>query len=298
MNNKMVFAAALAASLLLTACDSKTGGNSQGNNQTGDGIIYQYTDFLDYTFDGNYKIGEASSAVAKPDTEYEQTVTTWDVTFTTKNGKEMTYPFYTTNYTSLEEQYYGNEELHNLSEFDSFVTSVMGNIATTEFVEEVASKHLDLQYDNVRGVYICPEIGDMTILAYPPIFIGGSEGNAIDKEIEIVKERVKLGSGYSIADTDLKSVCSNPDFTFTCQFVINNNLDKEKYIGIMEDIMKDFSEYVGTPMNYNFFLAESENQNWLMRKMHLMGEEVPSDKIDSGEINYSDELKKAILERH
>ena len=97
---------------------------------------------------------------------------------------------------------------------------------------------------------------------------------------------------------DLKNVCTNSDFIFTCQFVINKDLDKAKYSEIMENMMKDLKEYTGTPQNFNFFLAESENSEWIMRTMHFKGEEIPSDKIDSGEIVYADEVMNAILANH
>ena len=228
--------------MLLTACNSKTGDNSQENNNTGDGIIYQYTDFLDYTFDGNYTIAEPSTSKTQAGTEYEQTVTNWEVTYKDKSGEESKLYYRATDYIAADEPIYMNKENHDLSEFDSFVVSTMGDIVKTEFVENIASKYMDLQYDEIRGVYICQDIGDLTILCYPPVYVGAVEGELFDKSCEIAQKRVTVGSGYKIADSDLKSICSNDEFTFTCQFVINQGLDKDKYIGIMENMMKDFEE--------------------------------------------------------
>ncbi len=304
MNNKKKLAFVMAFSMLLTACNtsenssSQSGTASNANNQTGDGIIYEYKDFLDYTFNGNYTIAEPSSATSRPDTEYEQLVTTWDVTYTGKNGKEAKTIFRATDYISLDEEFYKSKEIHDLSEFDSFITSTMGDIVKTEFVENIASKYMELQYDNMRGVYICPDIGDLTILAYPPVFVGALEGEEFDKSCDIARKRVTTGSGYSIAESDMKSICSDDEFTFTCQFVINKGLDQVKYIDIMENMLKDFEEYVGTPMNYNFFLAESENPQWLYRDMNLLGEEVTTEQIESGEVVYAEDLKNHILSKY
>lgn len=309
MKIKMMLAAVMAASMMLTACDSNTGSSSQnsdlqssvssqGNSQSGEGIIYQYKDFLDYTFNGNYTISEGSSATSRGGTEYEQIVTTWDINYVGKNGKETKTIYRATNYIPLEQQLYKSQENHDLSEFDSFIVSTMGDIVKTEFVENIASKYMDLQYDEIRGVYICQDIGDLTILCYPPVYVGAVEGELFDKSCEIAQKRVTVGSGYKIADSDLKSICSNDEFTFTCQFVINQGLDKDKYIGIMENMMKDFEEYAGTPANYNFFLAESENPQWLMSSMHLLGNEVTTEQIQSGEVVYADDLKEHIFSKY
>ncbi len=304
MKNTMKFVAVMAASMLLTACN--TGGNStsqggtasSGNTQTGDGIIYEYKDFLDYTFGGNYTIGEPKYTTSRPDTEYEQMITTWDITYTGKNGKETKTSYRASEYIDLDVQVYGSKEIHDLSEFDSFISTAMGEIVKTEFVENIASKYIELQYDDLRGVYICPDIGDLTLLCYPPVYIGALEGEGFDKTCDIARQRLTAGSGYSVADSDLKSICSDDEFTFTCQFVINNGLDQQKYIDIMDNMMKDFEEYVGAPMNYNFFLAETENSSWLYRDMNLLGEDVSTEQIESGEVVYAEDLKNHILSKY
>ena len=307
MKKKMILAAVMAAAMLLTACDKTEVSSSQGGDissadvQTSDKAISQYKDFLDYTFNGNYKVAEPVQNVIRADTEFAQTITSRDITYYLKDGQEKVATYRTSEYANVDADYYKSEEIHDLSELDSFITLLMGDIAKNEFVEKIASKHLELEYDNIRGIYICPEIGNLSIFVYPPVFIGAyedSNSEDFDKSCEIVKERMTVGSGYSVSESDLKSLCSNKDYVFTCQFVINKNLDKEKYAEIMENIMKDFEEYVGSPQNFNFFLAEDEYSEWIMRKMHLMGEEVPSDKIDSGEIVYADELKKSIFANH
>ncbi len=298
MKIKKMFAAALAASMLLTACNSKTGDNSQENNNTGDGIIYQYTDFLDYTFDGNYTIAEPSTSKTQAGTEYEQTVTNWEVTYKDKSGEESKLYYRATDYIAADEPIYMNKENHDLSEIDSFVVAAVGERIKKEFVENIASKYMELQYDPLRGIYICPDIGDFTILCYPPVFIGSVGGEVFDKSCEITEKRLTVGSGLKVVDADIKNTCSNDEFTFTCQFVINQGLDKEKYIGIMEDMMKDFEEYTGTPMNYNFFLAESGNPQWLMKSMHLLGNQITEEQIDSGEVVYADDLKEHIFSKY
>ena len=62
--------------------------------------------------------------------------------------------------------------------------------------------------------------------------------------------------------------------------------------------MKDFEEYTGTPMNYNFFLAESGNPQWLMKSMHLLGNQITEEQIDSGEVVYADDLKEHIFSKY
>ncbi|MBR5513109.1 MAG: hypothetical protein IKV85_03860 [Ruminococcus sp.] len=304
MNNIMKVCAVMVASLLLTACNdggnstSKAGTVSDVNIQTGDGVIYEYKDFLDYTFNGKYTIGEPDVKKNRPDTEYEQIITSWDITYTGKDGNEVKTSFRSSNYITLDEQLYTSKELHDLSEFDSFITTAMGEIVKTEFVENIASKYMELQYDDLRGVYICPDIGDLTILCYPPVYIGAVEGEDFDKTCDIARQRTTAGSGYSVADSDMKSICSDDEFTFTCQFVINKDLDQEKYISIIENMQKDFEEYVGAPMNYNFFLAETENPSWLYRDMNLLGEDVSTEQIESGEVVYAEDLKNHILSKY
>lgn len=306
MKMKTILAAVMAATMLITATACEKGGNSNpqsenissSNTQTGEGMVYQYKDFLDYTFNGNYKISEPEQKVTREGTEYEQSLTQWDITYYLKDGQEKLATYRSSEYTDIDAQYYKSKEIHDLSEFDSFITLLLGDVAKNEFVDKIASKHLELQYDKTRGVYICPDIGDLSIYAYTPVFIGAYQGEEFEKSCEIAKERMTVGNGYVVSEADLKSLCTNSDFIFTCQFVINKDLDKEKYTEIMENIMKDFKEYVGTPQNFNFFLAETENPEWIMRTMHFKGEEVPSDKIDSGEIIYADEVKNAILANH
>ncbi len=306
MKIKKMLAAVMAATMLITAtaCDKgdstspQSGNIPTSNTQTGEGMVYEFKDFLDYTFNGSYIIGEPKEAIRNAETEYAQTITSWEITYTAKNGEEKNTKYRSSNYIDIDAQHYKSKENHDLAELDSFVTSTIGENAKNEFVEKIASKYLELQYDEIRGVYICPDIGDLSIYAYTPVFIGALEGENFDKTCEIAKERMTVGSGYSIAEYDLKNVCTNSDFIFTCQFVINKDLDKAKYSEIMENMMKDLKEYTGTPQNFNFFLAESENPEWIIRTMHFKGEEIPSDKIDSGEIVYADEVMNAILANH
>lgn len=308
MKMKMMLAAVMAASMLFTACDSNKNDNPEGNNSQGnyssqdnqkaeDEIIYKYKDFLDYTFDGNYTISDADSATSQGGTEYEQTVTTWEVVYKDKNGEDIKTTYRATNYITADEGIYTNKENHDLSEADSFVISTVGDRIKKDFIENIASKYLELQYDEIRGIYICPDIGDLSIMCYPPVFIGAVDGEFFDKSCEIAQKRVTAGSGLKVVDSDIKSICSNDEFTFTCQFVINQGLDKDKYIGIMEDMMKEFEAYTGTPMNYNFFLAESGNQQWLMKSMHLLGNEI-TEQVDSGELVYADALKEHIFSKY
>lgn len=295
--------------MMLTACSSNTGDDSQSNDsqgnyssqdntQTGEGIIYKYKDFLDYTFDGKYTINEGTPAKTQEGTEYEQTISRWAVLYNGEDGEEKKVIYRATNYIPMDEEIYKSKENHDLSEVDSFVVSAIGDRIKEEFVEKIASKYMELQYDATRGIYICPDIGDLSIICYPPVFIGSVDGEYFDKSCEITQKRITAGSGIKVVDSDIKNICTNDEFTFTCQFVINENLDKEKYIGIMENMMKDFEEIAGTPLNYNFFLAESGNSQWLMRSMHLLGNEITTEQLESGEVVYADDLKEHIFSKY
>lgn len=315
MKRKMFLTAVIAASLMLTACESKENYSTDtpdetptesvqvqepaepGNKRVEATLYPTYKDFLDFSLNGNYTITEPDWNVYHSGSEYEQEVVSWDITLNSKSGKEMQETLLSSEYLPAEEEIYGSKEVHDLSEIDSFVTLTMGHVARDEFAEKIASKYLDIEYDAISDTYITPE-GELTVLAYPPVYIGGLEESQFDKSVEIVRERLTAGTGWSISDADLASVCSSKDFTFSCKFVLDEGVDSDGYVELMENIMKDYQELVGTPQNYSFFLAQYGNENWLMRKIHIMGEEVPSDKIDSGEINASAEMKKAIVESH
>lgn len=306
MKMKTILAAVIAVSMLFTAtaCEKNGNGSLQSSNssisdtQTDGETVNNYKEFFNYTFNGNYSVAEPEYRVTRADTEYEQKLTQWDITYYLKNGQERVATYRSSEYNDIDAQYYKSKETHDLSELDSFITLLLGDVVKTEFIEKIASKYLELQYDSTRGVYICPDIGDLSLYAYTPVFIGAYEGEEFDKSCEITRERLSVGSGYVVSGADMKSICSDSDFIFTCQFVINHDLDNEKYTEIIENMMNDFKEYVGSPQNFNFFLAETETPEWIMRTMHFKGEEVPADKIDSGEFVYADEIKKSILENH
>lgn len=307
MKKRTLIAVLMAASMMLTACDKKEDNKPNGNNAavpqlSESGLsrdIYQmYKDFMDYTFKGQYTISEPETAVYHSGTEYEQEIYTRNVTFTTKNGREMTEPLISTSFIATDAEMMKTWDNQDIAEFDSFVTLTMGNIARDEFAERIVSKYItDMEYNAVSDTFITPE-AELTILSYPPVYIGGLEESQFDKSVEIVKNRLSPESGYCIADADLESICSSKDFTFSCKLILDEGVDSSKYIGIMENIIKDFEEMIGTPQNYSFFFGQVNNEEWYLRKMCMMGEEVPAEKIDSADYSFSSELKAKIVEKY
>lgn len=320
MKRKMFLTAVIAASLMLTACESKENSSTNDTSTEAsteavsdsteiqestvaledrvDGELYSaYKDFLDFTLPTAYSVSEPKWDVFQPDSEYEQGVVTWDFTFDSKNGKEMKETLISSEYIYAEVDIYTTKEIHDLSEIDSFVTLAMGHVARDEFAEKIASKYLDIEYDSFTDTFITPD-GTLTILAYPPVYIGGLDDSLFDKSVEIVRDRIAGDTGWSIKNADLASVCGSKDFTFTCRYVLNEDADSEGCVEMIENMMKDFQEIVGTPQNYSFFLAQYGNEEWLMRKMHIMGEEIPDEVIDSPEYTFATDLKNKILENY
>ncbi len=319
MKRKMFLTAVIAASLILTACESEKNSSTdtptnasteasvenaeiQENTQQVirrvEATLYpEYKEYLDYALPSGYTVSEPYWNLYQTGTEYEQEAVTWDFNMKSKNGKDMQEKLLSSECVPAEIDLYGSKEVHDLIEIDSFITLTMGHVARDEFAEKIASKYLDIEYDAISDTYITPE-GELTVLAYTPVYIGGVDESQFDKSVDIVRERITAGSGFSIADADIESICGSKDFIFSCKFVLDEGVDTDGYVELMENIMKDYQELVGTPQNYSFFLAQYGNDEWLMRRMHIMGEEIPSDKIDSGEFNFSSELKNAIIESH
>lgn len=313
MKRKVFLTAVIAAALMLTACESKENSstdtptaapteaiaeNTEQINRRVEAVLYSdYKDFFDYSLPSGYTVSEPEWNLYQTGTEYEQEVVSWNFNLKSKNGKDMQEKLLSSEYLAAENEFFSSKENHDLSEIDSFVTLTMGHVARDEFAEKIASKYLDIEYDAISDTYITPE-GELTVLAYTPVYIGGVDESQFDKSVDIVRERITAGSGFSIADADIESICGSKDFIFSCKFVLDEGVDTDGYVELMENIMKDYQELVGTPQNYSFFLAQYGNEEWLMRRMHIMGEEIPADKIDSGEFNFSSELKNAIIESH
>lgn len=322
MKRWLILATVIASALTLTACDSKekesyssTEKTTESNKQIIETIdpdsdegkdfdasldqsyLNSHKDFLDYTLDGKYDVSLPYQNIFKSGTEYEQLTTTWDVKFKAKNGIELKEKLINSEFIEIEKQFYGTKDVQDLAEFDSLISSAMGHIARDDFAEKIASKYLDIEYDAISDTYITPE-GELTVLAYPPVYIGGLEMDQLDKSIELVQERMTVGSGWKISETDLASVGQSKDFVFSCKFVLDEGVDADGYAEKIENIMKDYQELVGTPQNYSFYLAQRGNEKWLYRKLNIMGEEISDELIDSDSYNFSDEMKKAIIESH
>lgn len=319
MKRKMLLTAVITASLMLTACEAKENyttdtptdapteasventevqENTVALEDRVDGQLYSaYKDFLDFSLPEGYTVSEPKWDTFQPGSEYEQGVVTWDFNFKSKNGSELNEMLLSSEYIDAEIDIYSTKEIHDLSEMDSFVTLAMGHAARDDFAEIIASKYLDLEYDSYADNFKTSN-GTLTVLAYTPVYIGGTDDSQFDKSVEIVRERLTAGTGWSVKDADLVSVCSSKDFTFTCQYVLNEGVDIGDSIELVENMMKDFKEIVGTPQNYNFFVAQTGNEKWLMRKMHIMGEEIPDETIDSDNYVFATDLKNKILENH
>ncbi len=319
MKRKMLLTAVITASLMLTACDSKENyttdtptdapteasventevqENTVALEDRVDGQLYSaYKSFLDYSLPEGYTVSEPKWDVLQPGSEYEQAVVSWDFNFKSKNGHELNEMLLGSEYIDAEAEIYGSKEIHDLAEIDSFVTLAMGHAARDDFAEKIASKYLDLEYDSYADNFKTPN-GTLTVLAYTPVYIGGTEESQFDKSVEIARERITAGTGSSVKDADLVSVCTSKDFTLTCQYVLNEGVEIGDSVELVENMMKDFQEIVGTPQNYNFFLAQKGNEKWLMRKMHIMGEEIPDEMIDSDNYVFATDLKNKILENH
>lgn len=325
MKKKIILTVAMVAGLILTACGSKEKESENYSSQTENttqaeeiiiptidpksdegkvfdanldqSFINKFKDFIDYTFDGKYELSLPYSDISRPGTEYSQNAISWDFKFTAPNGIDMKEKLMNTDYMDYEVQYYPTKDVHDLAELDSFVTLIMGYIARDDFAEQIASKYLDVEYNAISDTFITPE-GELTVLAYPPLYIGSLGEDLYQRTLELTQERMAVDSGWKISETNLASIGQSKDFTFSCRLVLDEGVDADGYVEMMENIMKDYQEIVGTPQNYSFFLAQTGNSEWIYRKLGIMGEEISDDLINDENYNFSNEMKNAILESH
>lgn len=270
---KTVFAATLAATLLLAGC-------GKGTN-----MPKKFKTYLDHTFGGNYTVEEVE------DSEYNRT---WNVTYTDVFGKEHTTELYGSKIDDGDKEIFGNQENFDCSELYYFSVDQISNIARTEFYERFIADRLE--FDMPDGM-ICHNDKDETLtLGVLPLIYSGS-----GKHMEYIKQQISAEDGMKISEYDLKQAAQNPYMYIVFNVSADISADPQECIDKMEEIYSEFLSYTESPQNYRFTLKQKKEEDGdfvrLFNKTVILGEEIDEEAMekDGGKFYYSSELRKRLF---
>lgn len=256
-----------------------------------------YKDFFDYTFDGDYTINIAEEGVLNEDTDREQAYRYYDISYVRKDGTKRNMQVASAEFNEWASKYFKSEQRMNNEEINAFCIHEIKEIFIKEFIENIISKYLDIEYEEGEMTY---DTVDCHCLIGLSNFNSGAniDSEVYEKVCSIVESHIAPETGYKLSEADLKTAANDKEFLLSIILTIDSNADVQAYIDKMNGIIGDYFAYAGKPMNCQFIIKttvpDSNKRETAFLKYYFMGEELSEE--ESKDFKITQEVFRACVE--
>lgn len=299
---KLICAVSSAAiTLSLFSCAGKKSDDSSSSERVTD-LKAEYSDFFDYTFNGDYTINIAEDGAINEDTDREQAYRYYDISYVRKDGTERNVKIVSKEFIEDEKKYYESEQRMNNEEINAFCIDEIREVFTKELIDNILSKYLDITYKEGETSYSGDEYKCLVGLVNPN-YLFSMDSDEYEKGCRLVDSHISPETGYKLSEADLKTAANDREFLLLVSLTINTGTDLQPYIEKMENIISDYFAYAGAPMNCSFLIKETADgtvgtTKTVYNRNFLMGEEIDIEekKKENEEFNIQREITRICLE--
>lgn len=280
MKRSIAFVTAITTLCLLVSCSDK----KEKSERVMD-LCEVYGDFFDYTFNDNYTIDVINEGAWNEGEDDEQAYRLYNISYTHENGMKRDIEIYSREFTEDEKKYYASEQdMMNDNVNASFISEIP-KFCKKEVIENILSKHIDIEYVENESIYKTDEY-NFYVSLYSPISVSTPKDEYYEKSCTLVNNHLTPETGYKLSEADLKTFADDKEYIFIFSLTISPTADAELYIDKMNAIVEDYFAYTENPMNCQFVVKQSElneeteniSSNQLFLKTFLMGEEIDINK--------------------
>lgn len=296
MKRSIAFVTAITTLCLLVSCSDK----KEKSERVMD-LCEVYGDFFDYTFNDDYTIDATDEGVWEEGSEYEQAYRLYDISYTRKDGVKRNIEIYSREFTEDEKKYYASEQRMMNEEFNALCIAEIQEACNKEFIDNILSKYIDIEYIEGEGSYKTDEYRCQFSLL-TPMYLFNKEYEGYEKGCKIIDSHITPETGYKLSEIDLKTFAADREYYFQFTLSIPPTADAELYIDKINSIVEDYFAYTGNPLNAQFNLRQGEldkvSNDTLFQKTYIMGEEINFDekKTENESFNLNNEIIRICIE--